>query len=120
MPNGVFLRRGSGLHAEGRRARSAKVAAPVRNLAVLLALLPQNTTVLRHLFVVSREHVWLYTHLRERFEDDPNVGVILDRRVGERRSASMATRHERRERERRRPPSPEEDLTVHSHYIVEL
>jgi hypothetical protein len=76
--------------------------------------------VLRHLFIVSREHAWLYAHLRERFQDDPNVGVILDRRVAERRSAAVATPHDRRKGERRRPPSPEEDLSVHSHYIVEL
>lgn len=82
-------------------------------------MLPQNTGVLRHLFIVSREHVWLHTHLRERFQDDPRVDVILDRRVGERRLTPVNISPERRQRDRRRRVSREEDLTIHSHYIVE-
>jgi hypothetical protein len=75
---------------------------------------------MRHLFIVSREHPWLYAHLRERFEDDRDVDVILDRRVGERRATARQISYERRKADRRRPLSEDEDLRVRSHYIVEL
>lgn len=75
---------------------------------------------MRHLFIVSRDHPWLYAHLRERFQDDPSVAVILDRRVAERRTAAVATPRERRKSDRRRALSQDEDLRIHSHYIVEL
>ncbi len=39
----------------------------------------------RHLFLVSRHEARLYEYLLERFRDDGNVEVILDRRRGERR-----------------------------------
>jgi len=39
----------------------------------------------RHLFLVSRHDARLYEYLVERFRDDGNVEVILDRRHGERR-----------------------------------
>jgi hypothetical protein len=39
----------------------------------------------RHLFLVSRNDARLYEYLVERFRDDGNVQVILDRRRGERR-----------------------------------
>jgi hypothetical protein len=76
----------------------------------------------RHLFIVSRNHPWLYAHLRERFEDDPNVEVIIDRRVRDRRlvPSTRETTSERRKGDRRRPLSPDEDLGVRSHYIVEV
>lgn len=76
----------------------------------------------RHLFIVSRNHPWLYAHLRERFEDDPNVEVIIDRRVRDRRLLPSApeSARERRKAERRRALSPDEDLRVRSHYIVEV
>jgi hypothetical protein len=77
---------------------------------------------LRHLFIVSRDHPWLYAHLLERFHDDPNVDVILDRRRGERRAAgsTASPRQERRRGDRRRAVLPDDDLRVRSHYIVEL
>ena len=76
--------------------------------------------MLRHVFVVSRDHVWLYRHLTERFHDDTRVDVILDRRLGERRVVRATIPMERRKGDRRRWQSPDEDLSVHSHYIVEL
>lgn len=77
---------------------------------------------MRHFFIVSRDHPWLYAHLVERFRDDSKVDVILDRRIGERRSAisSVVTQHDRRKTDRRRTVPPEDDLRVRSHYIVEL
>ena len=114
MPVGRPTRKSCGAR-NGQAAPSA-----LRNLAALKGRLSENTAVLRHMFIVSREHVWLHNHLRERFQDDPRVDVILDRRVGQRRSTLVATPDERRRRDRRRPASPEEDLSRHSHYIVEL
>ena len=76
---------------------------------------------MRYIYVVSREHPWLYRHLLERFQDDPDVDVILDRRIAERRRpSSQSPSQERRKKERRRPVLPEDDLRVHSHYIVQL
>jgi hypothetical protein len=74
----------------------------------------------RHLFIVSRDHPWLYTHLTERFERDPNVTVILDRRIADRRAVTSSVAADRRRRERRRPVAPDDDLRRRSHYIVEL
>ena len=83
---------------------------------------PENCITVRYLYIVSREHQWLYRHLLERFQDDPDVDVILDRRVAERRiDAPMLTlESERRRAHRRRAIGPEEDLRIHSHYIIEL
>jgi hypothetical protein len=76
----------------------------------------------RYLYVVSREHQWLYRYLVERFQDDPDVDVVLDRRLGERRTEPSAppVERERRRSERRRPISPDDNLRVRSHYIIEL
>ena len=76
--------------------------------------------VVRHLFVVSRDHPWLYAHLVERFERDPNVDVIFDRRIADRRMESAAVAAERRLRDRRQPVSAEDDLSTRSHFVVEL
>jgi hypothetical protein len=74
------------------------------------------------MYIVSREHQWLYRHLVERFHDDPDVEVILDRRTTERRAEARATlpHEDRRRGERRRAVSPEEDLRARSHFIIEL
>jgi len=83
---------------------------------------PENCITVRYLYIVSREHQWLYRHLLERFQDDPDVDVILDRRVIERRinAPMLSAEAERRRQQRRRIVSPEEDLRIHSHYIIEL
>ena len=82
----------------------------------------ENCVAVRYKFVVSRDHEWLYQHLLERFEDDRDVDVILDRRIADRRVARLRehTAHERRRAERRRAVAPDDDLRVRSHYIVEL
>jgi len=58
----------------------------------------------------------------ERFQDDPDVEVILDRRVAERRTqpSPPPAEQDRRRSERRQPISPDDDLRVRSHYIIEL
>jgi hypothetical protein len=83
---------------------------------------PENSVIVRYVYIVSREHQWLYQYLVERFNDDPDVDVVLDRRVTERRHrpAESPTHHERRRVERRRVIPPDDNLRVRSHYIVEL
>ena len=73
----------------------------------------------RHVFVVSRHHARLYDYLIERFQDDKKVEVILDRRVGERRSGGLSAGPERRSADRREK-RPGEDLVLRSHVIITL
>src|SRR5215467_1897568 len=64
----------------------------------------------RHLFLVSRHEARLYEYLLERFRDDSNVVVILDRRRGERRRRS----------DRRTRREVDLELQVRSHVILTL
>ncbi len=87
----------------------------------------------RHLFIVSREHARLYHDLVERFRDDTNVRVILDRRQGDRRQRQAEARPvearsaeaaipgaERRAQDRRGRGEIDEQLRDRSHVIVTL
>jgi len=75
----------------------------------------------RHLFLVSRHEARLYEYLLERFRDDGNVEVILDRRRGERRRRSDAEQHpERRRSDRRSRREVDLELRVRSHVILTL
>ena len=73
----------------------------------------------RHVFVVSRHHARLYDYLVERFQDDKKVEVILDRRVGERRTGGSTPGHERRAGDRREKRAGD-DLVMRSHVIITL
>lgn len=55
----------------------------------------------RLLYIVSRRNQQLYADLTRTFTNDPNIGVILDRREGERRQRVAPHRVDRRVRERR-------------------
>jgi hypothetical protein len=76
----------------------------------------------RHLFLVSRHEGRLYEYLLERFRDDTNVEVILDRRRGERRRRSSGQAHEadRRRSDRRTRREVDLELKVRSHVILTL
>jgi len=50
----------------------------------------------RYLFIVSLRHPALYAHLSQRFSDDPNAQVVLDRRLASRRQAEISVGLERR------------------------
>src|SRR2546427_12583452 len=82
----------------------------------------ENCVTVRYVFIVSRDHAWLHRYLVERFNDDPDVEVILDRRAGDRRlqQSAVPTEHERRGGERRRAIPPHDDRPVRTHYLVEL
>ena len=73
-----------------------------------------------YLFIVSRLHPDLFDYLCERFAEDPNVRVIGDQRLGERRRHAAASAAERRRAERRSRPEIDEQLLVHSHAIVTI
>jgi hypothetical protein len=74
----------------------------------------------RHLFLVSRREPRLYEYLVDRFRDDANVEVILDRRRGERRSRSGHQGPERRRADRRFRREIDAELQVRSHVILTL
>ena len=75
----------------------------------------------RHLFLVSRRDVRLYEYLVERFQDDRNVEVVFDRRVGRRRRrAGPYSGPERRQSERRIRLEIDAELRVRSHVILTL
>jgi len=56
----------------------------------------------QELFVVARSRPDVYRFFAETFADVPTVGVIWDRRLGERRRAVIPVAAERRRDERRR------------------
>jgi hypothetical protein len=80
----------------------------------------QGEGMARHLFVVSRDHPRLYEYLIERFQDDRDVEVILDRRVRERRQNSTAADADRRRGDRRTRQNLDQELTTHSHVVITL
>ena len=77
----------------------------------------------RHLFLVSRHDARLYEYLVERFRDDRNVEVILDRRHGDRRGRDHAagrTGGERRRGDRRSRRELDLELQIRSHVILTI
>jgi hypothetical protein len=74
----------------------------------------------RHLFIVSTNHPELHDYLKEQFEEDTNVEVILDRRLRERRAASAHRDAERRVSDRRSRPEIDAQLQCGSHAFVTL
>ena len=74
--------------------------------------------MVRRLFIVSRAHPDLYVSMCDRFSGREDVAVILDRRVGERRSRNVAVRSERRVGDRRTRARIDAQLTEQSHIIV--
>ena len=77
----------------------------------------------RHLFLVSRHDGRLFEYLVERFRDDRNVEVILDRRQGERRGRVNGTAHaegDRRRGDRRTRRELDLELQIRSHVILTI
>jgi hypothetical protein len=77
----------------------------------------------RHLFLVSRHDARLHEYLVERFRDDRNVEVILDRRHGERRGRTHGSGHadgERRRGDRRTRRELDLELQIRSHVILTI
>ena len=74
--------------------------------------------MVRYLLIVARNQPDLWRYLKGNFAGDEKVEVILDRRRGERRQRSQPHEPDRRQAERRRPPSLDRDLTYRSFVIV--
>jgi hypothetical protein len=70
--------------------------------------------------IVSREHPDLYVYLRDRLAADPDVEMILDRRLGERRRNQRPGPPQRRRRDRRSRPDVDAHLRLRSHVIITL
>jgi hypothetical protein len=65
---------------------------------------------MRGLLIVARDQMALYDYLQSAYGDSAELMLILDRRQGDRRRADRPVHDERRRRERRSPPEPNEDL----------
>jgi hypothetical protein len=74
----------------------------------------------RYLYIVSPRHRALYDYLLQRFWDDPNAQVILDRRRGGRRLAESSVVLERRRADRRQQPDVSEELRQRSVAVVTI
>jgi len=77
----------------------------------------------RHLFLVSRHDARLYEYLVDRFRDDRNVEVILDRRHIERRGRTHPPAYvggDRRRGDRRTRRELDLELKVRSHVILTI
>lgn len=76
----------------------------------------------RHLIVVASDDTRLYAYLLDRFFDDDNVVVILDRRSGVDRRVRQRGPHDGTERrrgpDRRTGTQAAEDLRVQKYTIV--
>ena len=69
-------------------------------------------------FIVARGHPELFDYLSERFADDPNVTVVLDRRLASRRRRALPAAAERRRVARRTRPEVDAQLRATSLAIV--
>ena len=73
---------------------------------------------LRGLIVVARDQPYLWQSLQTHFAANADVELVLDRRLWERRQRVQRCAPERREADRRRPVSLENDLRHRSFLIV--
>ena len=76
----------------------------------------------RQLVIVAREHPDLYDYLRQRFTDEAQAEVLLDRRIRQRRAEQVPVpaAAERRLQDRRGRPGVDALLRSRSHVIVDL
>jgi hypothetical protein len=72
----------------------------------------------RQLVIVAREHPDLYSYLSERFTGGAQARVLLDRRLGQRRSERVPVPSERRRQDRRARQDVDTLLRSRSHVIV--
>ena len=96
----MHRRAGRGPEAEAHLASAIVLFADLGMWAWLDRSEPE-LRALGHLVIVARPQVNLYEYLRQKFADDPNVQVVLDRRQGERRGETAATAADRGAADRR-------------------
>lgn len=76
---------------------------------------------MRDLLIVARHETELYEYLKQRFAGRPDVEVIQDRRVGERRREQVSTSSERRRGgDRRARPQVDDDIKTLGFAVVPL
>src|SRR5712692_2094547 len=83
----------------------------------------RKSRVARFLFIVARQLPDVYEHLREQFGREPDVEVILDRRIGERRqdrTRKPRARADRRQADRRQNALVSEQLRATGYAFVRL
>ena len=73
-----------------------------------------------HLFIVSREKVWLFEYLLERFAGDRDVTVVLDRRRGDDARARHPLAPPLIERRTPRTQEAARDLALQGYFVVDL
>ncbi|HET6365788.1 MAG TPA: AAA family ATPase [Pseudomonadales bacterium] len=73
---------------------------------------------LGHLLVVAHYNLGLYDFLKERFAEDADVTVVLDRRKGERRRPGPASGSQRRGPDRRTPELTDGALRLHGFVVI--
>lgn len=74
----------------------------------------------RHLFLVSHHEIRLYEYLLDRFREDENVEVILNRRREERRRSAARQVPDRRRVDRRKRREIDLELLLRSHVILTI
>ncbi len=70
------------------------------------------------LLIVARDQPELFQTLLQEFGDSPQLLVLRDERGMNRRQQARAVPGDRRRRERRHPPRPEEDLHLRPYIFV--
>lgn len=73
---------------------------------------------LGHLLVVAHYNLGLHDFLKERFAEDADVTVVLDRRKGERRRPGPASGSQRRGPDRRTPELTDGALRLHGFVAI--
>lgn len=74
--------------------------------------------MVQYLLIVARNQSDLWRYLKDNFAADQKVEVILDRRRAERRQRIQPQEPERRQGERRRRPSIDNDLSYRFFVII--
>ena len=70
--------------------------------------------------IVARNQHALYEYLKNDFEDDPEVQVVMDRRQGERRRQAEPWKAERRQTDRRVQPPMDDKLAEIGFVVVRV
>jgi hypothetical protein len=76
--------------------------------------------VARFLFIVSRSEPELWRYLLQEFRAEPDIEVILDRRLQERRRNVQPVAEDRREGERRRNRLVDQELRAKYFALVSI
>jgi class 3 adenylate cyclase/tetratricopeptide (TPR) repeat protein len=99
---GQLHRQGGQVEAAEAHLATAVVLFSDLGMRAWLDRTEQDLRALGHLVIVARPNVNLYEYLRQKFADDPDVQVVLDRRHGGERKPDGGASVQERANERRR------------------